>query len=60
MHRELGWHKLPRISNDIGEEVTLRIERPAAVTEAVETDLQQFIGTALAQFKRPTALDDGE
>src|SRR5579872_5249204 len=40
VHRKLPWYRLSRTGDDVGEQVALVIERPSAITKAVETDFQ--------------------
>ena len=60
MHRYLRRHKFPAVSQHIAKQVSLSIERPTTVAEAIEANLQQCMGTALAQFREATTLNNGK
>ena len=60
MDRELPRDQAAGVFQNVIEQVALRIQRPAAESVPVKTDLQEFFSAAFAQFKGTAALDNGE
>src|SRR5258708_19290711 len=60
MHRQRRRHELARVADRLNQQIVLRVQRPAAIAEAVEADLQQRLGAAPAQLWHAPALVHAE
>ncbi|MPM98232.1 hypothetical protein SDC9_145416 [bioreactor metagenome] len=59
VHGEFGGDDLARIRNDLGEQVVIFIQRPAAEAVTIKANLQQGFGTLQTQIFIATALYHG-
>ena len=60
VHREVRRHQFPGVGEEVGQQVAAAVQRPAAIAEAIEADLEQGIRALAAQVVRSPALSDGE